>query len=453
MRYFLFFFVIFSIEAIDLNNYRQNDRTSIKKLKLKKNLYTIREIKLNHHLAFLQDKDNRINDDFYIDPLILDRVTFWYTIYTQFTSNHSVFHDKKNLSIVYDYLDFKELERQTNNNHLKFSIQHKEVAKRVKGFRKKMIALGLKDYDDKVSKSILTALKRAGVKIPKKSFLRKQFFYTLSKNLRAQTGQKDKIKTGLNKLEKYHTTIESYFTEFQMPIELLAIPFLESSFNVYARSKVNAVGAWQFMPWIGKHFMRTDRYREHRKSALISTVSALHLLAQNKKILKRWDLAVSAYNNGTGLLLRGIRKLRKKGISNPTLIDIIKHFKNDSFGFASRNFYSSYLALVYALAYKDIIYNHEIKPSKYIDLYVAKCRIQPKAFFQSLKIRSPYIREINSHFPKRYNHLPYKVGTIFASDIELNEGKYIKVSTKKMRRNYPVNWRKRFIKNQRCSIK
>ncbi len=453
MILFLLSILFFQIHAIDLNNYRQDDITSIKQIKISNKKFDIKPIINNEHLIFLQDKQNRVNDDFFIDPLIIDRVIFWYTIYTQYTSNHSVFHDKKNLAIVYDYLDFTNLDRQTNNYHLKFSLQHKAVAKRVKSFRKKLKALGEKNLNDNVSQSILSALKRANVDIPTLSWKRKQFFNNLSKNLRAQTGQKDKIKKGLNKLEIYHTTIESYFEEFKMPIELLAVPFLESSFNIYARSKVNAVGAWQFMPRIGKHFMRTDRYRDHRKSALISSVSALHLLAQNKKILKRWDLAVSAYNNGTGLLLRGIRKLKKKGINNPTLIDIIKHFRNNSFGFASRNFYSSYLALVYALAYKDIIYDHEIKPSKYINLYVAKCRIQPRYFFNTLKKQSPHIKEMNSHFPKKYHHLPYKIGTIFASDVELNEGKYVKVSVNQMRRNYPVNWRKRFIKNQRCSIK
>lgn len=440
--------------AIDLKNYRQDDVEAVRKLELSKNkLFQINPIKESSYKKYLKDIDNRIDDTFIIDPLIYDRVAFWYKIYTRYTSNHSLFHDKKNLSIVYDYLDFQKLDDSTDNDHLKFSLQHKLVAQRTKSFRKKLKQLKKKDAFDPVSRSIVQALNRVDIEIPPFGKERDQLFERLSKNLRAQTGQRDKIISGLNKLEIYHTTIEKYFEHFGLPIELLAIPFLESSFNVYARSKVNAVGAWQFMPWIGKHFMRTDPYRDHRKSALVATVSALHLLAQNKKILKRWDLAVSAYNNGTGLLLKGIRKLKRKGIKDPTLIDIIKNFKNDSFGFASRNFYSSFLALVHALAYKDLIYNHEIKPSKNIDIYLAKCRVSPNFFFKQLKSQSPNIVYMNSHFTKKYRHLPYKVGTVFISDIELNEGKYYKISIEQMRRNYPKNWRKRFLKNQSCSTK
>ena len=51
------------------------------------------------------------------------------------------------------------------------------------------------------------------------------------------------------------------------------------------------------------------------------------------------DLAVNAYNSGTGLLRKGVKKLRKRGFKNPRVEHLIKHFKSRNWGFAAKNFY------------------------------------------------------------------------------------------------------------------
>ena len=41
--------------------------------------------------------------------------------------------------------------------------------------------------------------------------------------------------------------MEEIFRQRQLPIELTRLPFVESSFNLNARSRVGASGIWQFM--------------------------------------------------------------------------------------------------------------------------------------------------------------------------------------------------------------
>lgn len=42
------------------------------------------------------------------------------------------------------------------------------------------------------------------------------------------------------------------FRDEGLPVELTRLPFVESSFNLFARSKVGASGIWQFMKSTGR---------------------------------------------------------------------------------------------------------------------------------------------------------------------------------------------------------
>ena len=53
-------------------------------------------------LKVLSDPDGRIHKQFKIPPAFKDRVIFWAQIYTQFTNEQVLIHDRENLSIVYD---------------------------------------------------------------------------------------------------------------------------------------------------------------------------------------------------------------------------------------------------------------------------------------------------------------------------------------------------------------
>ena len=65
--------------------------------------------------------------------------------------------------------------------------------------------------------------------------------------LRYQAGQRDQFTRGIMQSGRYLRQMEEIFKEEGLPIELTRLPFVESSFNLSAKSKVGASGIWQFM--------------------------------------------------------------------------------------------------------------------------------------------------------------------------------------------------------------
>src|SRR5260370_20709021 len=70
-----------------------------------------------------------------------------------------------------------------------------------------------------------------------------------------------------------------------------------------------------------------------------STEAAAQLLAYNYRVLGSWPLALTAYNHGTA----GVRHA-KETLGTDDIVKIVRSYSSRTFGFASRNFYVSFLA-------------------------------------------------------------------------------------------------------------
>src|SRR5439155_1614471 len=66
---------------------------------------------------------------------------------------------------------------------------------------------------------------------------------------------------------------------------------------------------------------------------------AAELLAYNHRVLGTWPLALTAYNHGTA----GVRRA-KETLGTDDIARIVRSYSSRTFGFASRNFYVSFLA-------------------------------------------------------------------------------------------------------------
>lgn len=398
----------------------------------------------------LSDQDNLVSEEFKIPAYFQASVKFWFSIYTQYSSDQVVIHDINNLKIVYNVIDFSEL--QNNQNIHRFSkskLQTKlslEYTRRLKKNLVRMASTPASKYTQEED-DIYSILKNAGLSIPKKPKNRKKFFHQLAQNIRTQTGQRNKVFKGLVKSIPYMPYLKRQIKNFNLPEELLAIPFLESSFNPVAESKAAAVGIWQFMPYISNLFMPPIKDNlDYRLNPIISSIAAMHLLKENKLILKRWDLAVTAYNSGPKHLKKAIQILMKKKPRNQIGLDfILTHYSHPHIGFASENFYAEFLALVHVLSYKNIIYPLEgVKPSvefedqEHLKIYVAKNGIRPTQLFKLMKKSSPYLIFLNTHF----THIGdlYPKGTLIISDKELNDRKYYKITDQQILSRFPKNF-------------
>ncbi|MBM2803195.1 MAG: Lytic transglycosylase protein [Deltaproteobacteria bacterium] len=159
--------------------------------------------------------------------------------------------------------------------------------------------------------------------------------------IRSQRGAQNYFIEGLKMSGRYMAEMQKIFRDEGLPAELAYLPLVESSFNIRARSSVGAVGMWQFMPETGKKFMRIDTAVDERRDPMASTRAAARLLKQNYQILGNWPLAITAYNHGTEGMFRGI-----KAVQSDNLVELIRGYQSPTFGFASKNFYAEFLAVV-----------------------------------------------------------------------------------------------------------
>ncbi|MCG2740042.1 MAG: transglycosylase SLT domain-containing protein, partial [Syntrophaceae bacterium] len=155
-----------------------------------------------------------------------------------------------------------------------------------------------------------------------------------------QTGLQNKFLEGLIVSGEYLGKIEEIFVNLGMPRELTRLIFVESMFNIRARSKVGASGVWQFMPDTAKRYIIVNDIIDERNDPIKATLAAAKLLKHNYDELKTWPLAINAYNSGAGRMKKAVKQLGTRSIEK-----IIHNFEDKSgYGFASRNFYPSFLA-------------------------------------------------------------------------------------------------------------
>ena len=83
---------------------------------------------------YQKDPKSRISHFFVVPPDLEANVKFWFSIYTLYPSSSSVFHDKKNLGLVYDIIDFSELRKSDLNYFTRKSIQSRIVKEKIKKY-------------------------------------------------------------------------------------------------------------------------------------------------------------------------------------------------------------------------------------------------------------------------------------------------------------------------------
>ena len=259
-------------------------------------------------------------------PGLEDKVLFWRDIFSLYQSNQAVFHDSKNIRLVWKVVDVSRFSGNAKGRRDKKKFLDKTLVnlkKRLKRLR----------YDskprDKEDERLLSLVRD-----------NPEFLVDAVRHIRRQQGLADEFRRGFERRKKIRTTVRAILKSEGLPMELDALPFVESMYNPKARSHVGAAGMWQFMRstarWMG---LNVTRRNDERLNLTKATKAAAKLLKKNHRQLKEWPLAITAYNHGQNGMRRAVQKT-----GTTDLVKIIATYKKQTWGFASKNFYAEFLA-------------------------------------------------------------------------------------------------------------
>jgi len=257
-------------------------------------------------------------------PELTPDVDFWIDVFTEYGNDEGVLHDNRDLSIVYDRVAMPE------------NLGRRERQRRVDKRRKvlqadlKVLASGKRDNLTQEEARVL-ALWPEGVS-------NKSLSDAVGR-IRYQQGLKNRFRQGLQRSGRWRDHVNREFSALNIPIEIAALPHVESSYNPDARSHVGASGIWQFTRSTGRRFMRVDHVVDERNDPFTATRAAGRLMAHNYSVTGNWPMAITAYNHGLGGVRRAMRTY-----GDTAYVEILRNYDGRTFGFASRNFYVAFLA-------------------------------------------------------------------------------------------------------------
>jgi len=264
------------------------------------------------------------SEHFPVPAVIKPNVAFWTKIYTEYPSDQGVLHDSRRLDIIYGVIELVDPDRHGGR---------KTNRARIKKAKKKYKAILAKLMRGETPVGPIEQ-RVAGLFGPE---TKPPEFRAAMRNIRCQTGQKDRFRDGVNRSGAYIDEIKRIFRNIGLPADLAYLPHVESSFNPKAYSKFGAAGMWQFTRTTGRYYMKVDYTIDERRDPIISSHAAAKLLRFNYRKLQSWPMALTAYNHGVAGMLRA---RRKKG----SYERIFSEYRSRIFKFASRNFYSEFLA-------------------------------------------------------------------------------------------------------------
>lgn len=334
-------------------------------------------------------------DEFPAPRGLRDMVGFWKDIYSRYTTRQVVIHDSKHLGVVYEVID---LDKVFRGRKVSRRAERRYISKRKQRYTR--ILHRLYKNKGRARGEDETAVAAGFDVIPGY----KKFRYA-SWRVRAQLGQADRFRRGLERSGRYIGKMREIFRSHGLPEELTVLPHVESSFNYDAYSSAGAAGIWQFTRGTGRLFMKIGYTVDERRDPIVSTHAAARLLRKNYEELGSWPLAITAYNHG----LNGMRRAKRR--FGDDIVRIIDNYNSRRFGFASRNFYAEFLAALEVVRDYQKHFGHvEFEPPFRYDEIVMTHYVPARTLAASMGLPLNVLKDYNPALRKSvwkgHRHIP-----------------------------------------------
>lgn len=117
------------------------------------------------------------------------------------------------------------------------------------------------------------------------------------------------LNTTYTRLLPYRDYIAEVIDNENVPYEILYLPIVESGARPWAKSRVGAVGLWQFMPSSAREYkMYRTEWLDERRDFIKATNGAIKKLKYNYQVTGDWLLALAAYNCGLGKVTSTVKR-------------------------------------------------------------------------------------------------------------------------------------------------
>ncbi|MBI4148872.1 transglycosylase SLT domain-containing protein [Candidatus Woesearchaeota archaeon] len=290
-------------------------------------------------------------------------VEFWMQVFTKYDSTTVIAHDMRDLSIIYEVVQYPVMARLTPeqrnrflyensgqsytlddsdslNSLLKLSLQERlgHLAEMANSSYRPLPSTreGKEEEQNTLELQEHLGSKTAGMPAHEQQ----TYYRTLASQVRIQWCIRDRMLASFERERIYAKMIRDTFQQYGIPQDIVLLPHQESGFNTSAGSSRGALGIWQITsPAQRISFQGKRYYLQDRKDPAAATTHAAKLLLTEYEALDSWPLAIMAYHHG-----RSVVKAAQRQYGND-IAAIISGFRHPQFGFASRNYYPEFLAV------------------------------------------------------------------------------------------------------------
>ena len=267
------------------------------------------------------------------------RVDFWIDVYGRWRTNDAILHDAQRPHRVYKIIKGKACGTKGNTQFIK-------EQKRQIRLRLERIAILIEQ-----NKTITQAKDKHYLNMfPERSpaVLRRA-----TRNLRCQSGNKDGFRNALRRFGTYGPIVRRVLKDAGLHQDIQYLPFVESSYNPEAYSRVGAAGMWQIMPRTARVLgLELNATMDERLDPEAASWAAARYLKDSQKNLtvaarsKKANVSdseltpfvITSYNYGVNGMRRAIKKL------GPDFLTVLNRYRTKKFRVAVKNFYAGFLA-------------------------------------------------------------------------------------------------------------